>query len=481
MSTAVTPDVQSAPAPPDTSNMQPSAQTVSAVNDAVQAPPADPQYQQAPQATAPTIDNSVTPKPLWQSILGGALVGLAHGGVLGGLLGATNPRSVEQAQQDAAQKRQLVNQNLEQELSEGNVRMAHTAAETAVLNTQYSMMPKSLTEAADQQSFQMGQDLEQKQGVQPTITGITHEAATEFLQHAYNTTPAGQQYVAYSDGKGAFNVYKIQDPNATNRTNMSVTTGYHPGRNADGSLDWDHPVAETQDVPAGTMKISDVLHSPVVAGAAYWKDYNSNAQKATQNTADINKAVTINRLEMPGKIAVAEAEGRGKQRIENEQQPVYAYNPRTQQTEATSMEEARTWGPTSQTVPRKVTETQMNEDRMLNNRLSDVENKTDQYDSTFQAELSPKDYTLIAGLAQKAKIDWHGLNVDTSALYQPAFLSELSPEGQARLIAYRNAREAMTGYQRVLSGSGRSSDKSMELNLETLPAPNDPASFARHS
>jgi len=145
------------------------------------------------------------------------------------------------------------------------------------------------------------------------------------------------------------------------------------------------------------------------------------------------------------------------------------------------MEEARTWGPTSQTVPRKVTESQMNEDRMLNNRLSDVENKTDQYDSTFQAELSPKDYTLIAGLAQKAKIDWHGLNIDTSALYQPAFLSELSPEGQARLISYRNAREAMTGYQRVLSGSGRSSDKSMELNLETLPAPNDPASFARHS
>src|SRR5262249_34385211 len=36
---------------------------------------------------------------------------------------------------------------------------------------------------------------------------------------------------------------------------------------------------------------------------------------------------------------------------------------------------------------------------------------------------------------------------------------------------YYNAREALTGYNRVLTGSGRSSEKTLELQLQTLPDP----------
>src|SRR5207244_6153287 len=113
-------------------------------------------------------------------------------------------------------------------------------------------------EAADQESFRIGQDLEMKQGITPTMTGLTHDGATEFLQHVFNTTPTGQQYQAYSDGKGRFNIYKVDDPNALNRTNVTVTIGAHPGKNADGSLDWENPVRETQEIPAGSMKMADI-------------------------------------------------------------------------------------------------------------------------------------------------------------------------------------------------------------------------------
>jgi hypothetical protein len=46
----------------------------------------------------------------------------------------------------------------------------------------------------------------------------------------------------------------------------------------------------------------------------------------------------------------------------------------------------------------------------------------------------------------------------------------LSPNAQQRLIAFRNAEEAVTGYQRVLTGSARSSEKSLNLTLKTIPS-----------
>jgi hypothetical protein len=69
-------------------------------------------------------------------------------------------------------------------------------------------------------------------------------------------------------------------------------------------------------------------------------------------------------------------------------------------------------------------------------------------------------------------VDW------ITKLARSAVLAKLSPQAQARVIAYFNAREAIQGYQRVLTGSGRSSEKAMDLNLDTLPAPIDPDDYA---
>ncbi len=57
------------------------------------------------------------------------------------------------------------------------------------------------------------------------------------------------------------------------------------------------------------------------------------------------------------------------------------------------------------------------------------------------------------------------------AMLQSENLRSLSPAARDQLVAYRNALEALTGYSRVLTGSGRSSDKTMELQAQTLPDP----------
>jgi hypothetical protein len=84
------------------------------------------------------------------------------------------------------------------------------------------------------------------------------------------------------------------------------------------------------------------------------------------------------------------------------------------------------------------------------------------------------------------KLDTSGISVPMdrfNAAVNAENLSNLdNPQAaQNRLIAYQNAREAMIGYQRVLSASGRSSDKSLEMNLATLPSPAMPEDFSRNA
>src|SRR6266851_2552752 len=132
---------------------------------------------------------------------------------------------------------------------------------------------------------------------------------------------------------------------------------------------------------------------------------------------------------------------------------------------------------------------QVQEDTQLNNRLADVRQKISQYEQSFQQPLdshgwfSSSDRSLIAQVIGDDKlkagafgatlpVDWMN-KLGRSSLY-----ANMSKAAQARVISYFNAREAIQGYQRVLTGSGRSSEMAMQLNLDTLPAPIDPESYA---
>jgi hypothetical protein len=161
----------------------------------------------------------------------------------------------------------------------------------------------------------------------------------------------------------------------------------------------------------------------------------------------------------------------------------YAFDPRTQQTVAATQADANAQGLTAW---RKVGENDIRQDTLLNNRLSDVTNKINRYNQTLQTPLSDHDKGNVAGMLTDLKLDTSGVSVPMdrfNAAVNAENLSHLdNPQAaQNRLIAYQNAREAMIGYQRVLSGSARSSDKSLEMNLATLPSPAMPEDFSRNA
>ena len=159
----------------------------------------------------------------------------------------------------------------------------------------------------------------------------------------------------------------------------------------------------------------------------------------------------------------------------------YAFDPRTQETVPATQAEATARGLTAW---RKVSENDFRQDTLISNRLTDVTNKVNRYDQTLQTPISDSDKGNIAGMQTDLKLDTSGVSVPfdrVNAALNSENLRNMSPAAKNRLIAYWNAREAMIGYQRVLSGSGRSSDKSLEMNLQTLPNPSMPEDFSRNA
>jgi len=161
--------------------------------------------------------------------------------------------------------------------------------------------------------------------------------------------------------------------------------------------------------------------------------------------------------------------------------PVYAFNPQTNETQLTTPQEAQQQGLTN---PRKVSATNIEQDRQLNNRLADVAMKIGRYEDAINTPIDAADRTFMASLLQsdKFKVGLAGIELPVDKFNQiidAVHQSQLSPSAQNRLISYFNARESMLGYQRVLAGSARSSDAQLGLNLGALPGPVSPDSFAK--
>ena len=158
------------------------------------------------------------------------------------------------------------------------------------------------------------------------------------------------------------------------------------------------------------------------------------------------------------------------------EKPVYAMDANGGKTlmSATDALQLRAQGKVTTMLP--VYEKQVGDDIMLNNRLGDVRQKIAQYEQVMQKDLSSSDKGNIAGLlgTKGLKLGAFGTELPldrVNAALNAENIKNLSPQGRDALIAYRNAREAMLGYQKVLSGSSRSSDRVFEINDQTLPDP----------
>ena len=211
-----------------------------------------------------------------------------------------------------------------------------------------------------------------------------------------------------------------------------------------------------------------------IRGAAAKAGAEANARVSAENS--------------PQAIAGAAAKAKAVDEAKGSNENVYANTPEGQtvlmskgQAEANNLPYSKVGTP------------QIAKDRQLNNRLADVNQKLARYELTLQEPLKTtwnplkdNDATAIAHILQddKFKAGLFGLELPVDWLNKISnkeFKGELSPSAQKRLVAYYNAREALVGYQAVLSGSGRSNEKAMQLNLDALPSPIDPDNYAAES
>jgi hypothetical protein len=208
--------------------------------------------------------------------------------------------------------------------------------------------------------------------------------------------------------------------------------------------------------------------SPEMAGYAAFLQKGGKPEGWTAYKSQQEAAAT-----QPFKIQTAKVEAQTRMLMEGMAQPVYAYNPKSDSTALMSKTEALQAG---MKAIRPVTAKEVQEDTMLNNRLGDVYQKIAEYEKSLQKPISAKDQGNMAAL-----LGTHGIKIGAFGTEMPMDrinaalnqenLAGLSQNAREQLVAYRNAREAMTGYTRVLTGSGRSSDKNLELQEQTLPDP----------
>lgn len=161
-----------------------------------------------------------------------------------------------------------------------------------------------------------------------------------------------------------------------------------------------------------------------------------------------------------------------------------AYDPNTNENYLVSRTEAAQNGYQNFT---KASAAQQENYRQLNNRLADVQQKIDRFEQTSNQPLSAGDKYAISKLMSDQHFEAAFKPFGVGVTIPTGFLTELdraaqanglSPQGRDRLLSYLNAREAMVGYQRVLSGSGRGNEKQMEMLLQTLPSPITDSQFA---
>jgi hypothetical protein len=151
-----------------------------------------------------------------------------------------------------------------------------------------------------------------------------------------------------------------------------------------------------------------------------------------------------------------------------------AYDPQSNQYYVTTRTEAANNGYQNFT---KSTAAQIDADRQLNNRLDDVQTKVQRYEQAINdPKLSEQDQNKMAYLlnSDKFKLGAFGAEIPVDELntyLKAARFGELSPEGVKAFQAYVNGREAMLGYQRILTGGSRGNEKSLQLLLDAFPSP----------
>jgi hypothetical protein len=308
---------------------------------------------------------------------------------------------------------------------------------------------------------------------------------SEFGMHAQAL--ADQETTAKANESNA----KAANDNAQaglNQIKLNLAKNSKPG-------DFDAQIDSIFPANAGPTSGPNQMYKSLINSALKRGDLDSAKQyvdQASQSQAAINKEIAIAtnpqiqagkaataaaeaRATQPYKIEQAAAEGKARQLIQGMTEPVYAYVQQAGgQPQKTLMSKTDALQAGIKTML-PVTEKEVGEDTMLINRLSDVHQKISRYENAMQNwNMNASDRAAVQRLTQsdKFKLGIWGAEVpvdEFNKAIDQLHIKNLSGPARDALVAYYNAHEAMVGYNRVLSGSGKSSDKALQLQGDTLP------------
>lgn len=308
---------------------------------------------------------------------------------------------------------------------------------------------------------------------------------SEFGMHAQAL--ADQETTAKANESNA----KAANENAQaglNQIKLNLAKNSKPG-------DFDAQIDAIFPTNAGPTSGPNQMYKSLINSALKRGDLDSAKQyvdQASQSQAAINKEIAVAtnpqiqagkaataaaeaQATQPYKIEQAAAEGKARQLIQGMTEPVYAYVQQPGgQPQKTLMSKTDALQAGIKTML-PVTEKEVGEDTMLINRLSDVHQKISRYENAMQNwNMNASDRAAVQRLTQsdKFKLGIWGAEVpvdEFNKAIDQLHIKNLSGPARDALVAYYNAHEAMVGYNRVLSGSGKSSDKALQLQGDTLP------------
>lgn len=157
------------------------------------------------------------------------------------------------------------------------------------------------------------------------------------------------------------------------------------------------------------------------------------------------------------------------------EEPVYAYDPKTKQTVQTTPSEAKASGYTN---IMKVNAAQIDKDKLLGSDLNDIQLNLSNYRNAIAAQghLSPTDRQAESEAINQGgfKAGAFGVQIPTdwlNKLYNSSAFNRLRDEQKSAVVAFYRAQEMIPAYQRVLTNSGRSQEKAMEIAMQSVPTP----------
>jgi hypothetical protein len=205
--------------------------------------------------------------------------------------------------------------------------------------------------------------------------------------------------------------------------------------------------------------------------------------QAASGDAQANKALQVE-TQVAGSKAGAEAAAKFPWELQLKQQemgnnPVYAFDPKTNQRVLTTVAEAKAQGLTN---PTKVSESDVEKDTAFLRQMNDVQLNVSRYKAAMNAipgNISKESGSAMTRIISDASLNGFltqggtlGALMDQISQGEKAKAwNKLSPEEQQAVMGYFRSKGSIIAYQKALTQQGRTNKEALDIEMNNLPSP----------